>query len=67
VLGSVAVIALVIWILGKLFPGKGHTAAGNALLRAEVFFNPSRKHVIEAKENEETEEDENGEPPEPGV
>lgn len=67
VLGSVAAVALVIWLLGKLFPGKGHTAAGNALLRAEVFFNPSREHVIDAKEHEKTEEEENGEPPEPGL
>lgn len=67
VLGSLVVIAVVIWLLGKLFPWKGHTSAGNALLRAEVFFNPSREHVIEAREYEETEEEESGEPPEAGV
>ena len=67
VLGGLAVIGFVLWLLGKLFPGKGNTAAGNALMRAEVFFNPSREHVIEAREREEKEDEESGDPPETGV
>lgn len=64
VLATVSIIALVVWVLGKLFPKQTHTAAGNALLRAEVFFNPSREKVIEAKQFEEKEDDSGGEPPE---
>ncbi|MGE5112683.1 MAG: hypothetical protein ACM3JB_17595 [Acidobacteriaceae bacterium] len=63
VLGFLAAIVLVVWLLGKLFPGKGRPAAGNALMRAEVFFNPSRQHVIEAREHEKKEEEESGDPP----
>lgn len=61
-LGAVAAIIIVVWLLGKLFPSKGNSAAGNALLRAEVFFNPSREHVIEAREREQKEDSETGEP-----
>lgn len=59
ILGSVAAIVLVIWVIGKLVPGskKYASAGGNALMRAETFFRPSREHVIEAKEHEEKEED----------
>jgi len=67
VLGGLAVIAFVLWVVGKLFPSKANTAAGNALMRAEVFFNPSREHVIGAREHEEKEEDESGDPPQAGV
>ncbi len=66
-LGAVAAIVLVIWLLGKLFPSRGNTAAGNALLRAEVFFNPSREHVIEARQSEKKEEEESSEPPKAGA
>lgn len=67
VLGGLAVIVFVLWLIGKIFPTKVNTAAGNALMHAEVFFNPSREHIIEAREYEEKEEDESGDPPETGV
>lgn len=67
VMGGVAAFVLVGWLLGKLFPGKGNTAAGNALMRAEVFFNPSRQHVIEARQREEKEDEESGDPPTTGT
>lgn len=60
--GIVSAIVLVVWLLGKVFPSKGNTAAGNALIRAEVFFNPSREKVIQAKEFEEKEDAESGDP-----
>ena len=63
---AVAAIALIAWIVGKLFPSRAHTAAGNALIHAETFFRPSREHVIEAKLTEETEDDANDDPPKPG-
>lgn len=66
VLGSVGAIAVLLWALGKLFPSKVHTAAGNALMRAEAIFQPSREHIIEAKEYEDQEEDDSGDPPEAG-
>ncbi len=66
VLGSVGGIAALLWALGKLFPSKVHTAAGNALMRAEAIFQPSREHIIEAKEYEDQEEDDSGDPPEAG-
>lgn len=67
VLAGVAAFVLIGWLLGKLFPSKANTAAGNALMRAEVFFNPSREHVIEAREREEREDNESGDPPETGL
>jgi hypothetical protein len=63
ILGALVGLGLIIWALGKLFPAKTHAATGNALMRAEVFFNPSREHVIEAKEYEEKEDDGGGNPP----
>lgn len=67
VLGGLALIAFVLWLLGKLFPGKGNTAAGNALMRAEVFFNPSREHVMEARDRQDREDEESGDPPQTGL
>ncbi len=66
VLGGLALVGVVIWLIGKLLPGKAHTAAGNALMQAEVFFRPSREHVIEAKLHEEQEDEDSGDPPETG-
>ncbi len=66
-LGFVGIMALVFWGLGKLFPRKVRTVGGNALMRAEVFYNPSREHVIEAREHEETKDEESGDPPETGI
>lgn len=65
ILGGVAAIVVIIWALARLIPdsGKYKTAGGNALLRAETFFRPSREHVIEAKEREEKEDEESGGPP----
>ncbi len=67
VLSGVAAFVFIGWLLDKLFPSKANTAAGNALMRAEVFFNPSREHVIEARERQEKEDDESGDPPVTGI
>lgn len=66
ILGVLGITCLIIWLLGKLFPAKVHTAAGNALMKAEAIFNPSREHIIEAKSLEHQEDDEEGDPPVPG-
>jgi hypothetical protein len=68
VLGAVAALVGIIWSLGRLFPSsKKYTAAGgNALMRADVFFRPSREHIAEAKQREETEDDSSGAPPDAG-
>ena len=56
-------LAVVIWLLGKLFPRKHFVSAGNALMHAETFFRPSRQHVIQAKQQEPVEQEESGDPP----
>lgn len=64
VFGTVAAIIGIIWALGRLFPSsrKYTSAGGNALLRADVFFRPTREHVVEAKEQQVTEDDASGDP-----
>ena len=61
----VGLIAL-LWLINRMLPEKmrkGYTAeAGNALMRAETFFRPSREHVLEAKQQEKKEEEDEGEP-----
>jgi len=65
VLGGVAAIVLLLWAVGRLFPSsKKYTAAGgNALMRADVFFRPSREHILEAKQHEEKTDQSSGDPP----
>ena len=65
ILGAIAAVVLALWGLGRLFPssGKYRTAGGNALLLADVFFRPSREHIIEAKEYVEQQDEESGDPP----
>ena len=65
ILGGIAAVVLAIWGIGRLFPGskKYRTAGGNALMRADVVFRPSREHIIEAKEHEEQQDEESGDPP----
>jgi len=64
--GWIALFIAVIWLINRLLPEKarkGYSAgAGNALMRAETFFRPSREHVIEAKQQEQVEEDDEGGP-----
>ncbi len=64
--GAIAGLVLIIWIINRLLPEKmrkGYTAgAGNALMRAETFFRPSRENVIEAKQQEQKEEEDEGGP-----
>jgi hypothetical protein len=55
ILGGLSIGGALLWLLGKLFSSKAHTAAGNALIRAEAIFNPSREHIIEAKSYEQKE------------
>ena len=65
ILGAIAVVVLGIWLLGRMIPSakKYTSAGGNALMRADVFFRPSREHILEAKEHEKREDEESGEPP----
>ena len=71
ILAALAAIVLGLWGLGRilrrLFPssGKYRTAGGNALLRGEALFRPSREHIIEAKEHEEKEDETSGDPVDP--
>ena len=68
--GVVGAIMLSVWVINRLLPErmrKGYTAgAGNALMRAETFFRPSREYVIEAKQQEHKEEDDEGGPDKSG-
>ena len=68
--GAVAGVILVLWIINRLLPEKmrkGYSAgAGNALMHAETFFRPSRQNVIEAKQQERKEEDDEGGPEKTG-
>ena len=52
----------------RYFPSsrKAYTAGGNALMRVEALFLPGREHVIEAKESEDEEQEESGDPPDTG-
>ena len=72
VIGAIAVIVLLFWLLDRFmkryFPSsrKAYTAGGNALMRVEALFLPGREHVIEAKESEDEEQEESGDPPHTG-
>jgi hypothetical protein len=69
IFGALAAIVLVLWGLGSVlvhvFPsaGKTRSAGGNALLRIDTFFRPSSQHVIDAKEREQQEDEDSGDPP----
>jgi hypothetical protein len=73
ILGALAVIVFVLWAVGAVvvhyFPsaGKTRSAGGNALLRLDTFFRPSTQHVIDAKEREEQQDEESGDPPDTQV
>lgn len=68
--GWIAAFMLVIWLINRLLPEKsrkGYRAGtGNALLRAETFFRPSRQNVIEAKQQERKQEEDEGGPEKSG-
>jgi hypothetical protein len=68
VLGGILAIAILLRFLNRLFPSSKnhHSSLGNALMRAEAIFLPGREHLVEAREQDEAEEDEEGEPPETG-
>jgi hypothetical protein len=69
VFGGIAIIVLLFWALDRLlrryFPSsrKTYGTGGNALMRVETLFLPSREHVIEAREREHEEQDDSGDPP----
>jgi hypothetical protein len=64
ILLGLAAIILILWAIDRIFkPKQFKSAAGNALMTAEVFFRPSRQNVIEAKQEKKAEEDDSGEPP----
>jgi hypothetical protein len=66
ILGGIAVIVLLVRAVGRLIPDskKYKSAGGNALMRADVVFRPSREHVIEAKQHEQQQDESSGDPPE---
>ncbi len=72
VFGGIAVLVLLFCAFDRLmkryFPSsrKAYSAGGNALMRMEALFLPGREHVIEAKEHEDEEQDNSGDPPNPG-
>ena len=68
VLGAIGAIAFLLWLLNRLFPStkKYYHAGGNALMRVDAMLLPDRKHIIEASECDDVEEDVTGEPPESG-
>ena len=72
VFGGIVVVVLVFWafdrVMKRYFPSsrKAYSPGGNALMRVEALFLPSREHVIEAKEHEEGEQDGTGDPPDTG-
>jgi hypothetical protein len=73
--GGIAALVFLIWflgwIVGALFPStkrkRAYATMGNALMRVDALLQPSRGHIIEAREYEEVEQDESGDPPEPGA
>ena len=67
VLGGILGIAILLRFLNRLFPSKNyHHSSGNALMRVEALFLPEREHIVEARERDEAEQDEQGDPPETG-
>jgi hypothetical protein len=72
VIGGLAVLVTLLWALNRLimrlFPATKNygTAGGNALMRLEAQFLPGREHVMEARERDDAEEDDEGEPPRTG-
>jgi hypothetical protein len=72
VLGGIAAICVVLWLVNKLimhlFPStrQYHGNIGNALMGVEATFLPARDKVLEARQHEEKQEDDEGEPPETG-
>ena len=73
VFGAIAAIVLLVWALDRVirhyFPAsrKAYTAGGNALMRVEALFLPSREHVIEVQQREDEELGYSGDPPTPGA
>jgi hypothetical protein len=74
VLGGLAGIVLLIWsingMLNHFFPNRKkrayRAAVGNTLMTLEPIFQPSREHIIEAREYKQTEDDGDGDPPTTG-
>ncbi|MCZ7583030.1 MAG: hypothetical protein M5R36_06675 [Deltaproteobacteria bacterium] len=52
---------LIYWRKRKASPG----TVGNALLELQSMLEPSKKHVVEQRKNEQTEKEAEGDPPEP--
>lgn len=72
VLGAIAAMVGLLWLFDRAlkhyFPStrKHYRAGGNALVRVDAMFMPAREHIIEARERDDADEDEQGEPPLPG-
>jgi len=73
VLGGLALVCVFLWLLNSIithfYPSTRtfHGNIGNALMGVEATFLPGRDKVLEAIVHEEKQEEEKGDPPEPGV
>ncbi|HSL22796.1 MAG TPA: hypothetical protein VK886_14795 [Vicinamibacterales bacterium] len=60
---------LALWMEGRgwiHYRHRGSAAIGGAMLEIQSFYRPSVEHVIELREDESSEQDYAGDPPEPG-
>ena len=48
VLGGLALIIFLLWLLNRLFPStkSSHASVGNALMRVKANFLPGREHIV---------------------
>jgi hypothetical protein len=67
ILGVILVASALLWGMVALIRRGGHRGSGQlgaAMQNLEGLFVESKKHVIEAEQREEAEEDDSGDPPE---
>ena len=67
---GLVVLAAAIWLLGRILRHAGignherSSRVGAAALELQSIFEPSKRHVIEARQRERSESDAQGDPPE---
>ena len=70
--GVLALDRLAVWMEGRgwIYWRKKHGSTGTlgtAFLELQTIFEPSKRHVIEARREEDAEEDDSGDPPESDI
>ena len=70
-LGILVLDRLAVWMEGRgwIYWRKKHGSSGTlgtAFLELQAIFEPGKQHVIEARRDEDAEEDDSGDPPESG-